>query len=517
MLNSLLSGRSIGQRLGIVLSLVLLIAFAGSGLGYWALAKTASETQAMYDDALVTERMAADWYRTISVAEMRTRAIAVSSDPALADYFAPTTAESGRLSSELQKSLDERLKEPQERSNFEKLVEERKRFIAARDEITAAKKAGDSEQARQLLDARFQPAAVAYLDAIKNVALAQRAKLDAAAASVQQANARARVALVLFSLGALLVAGVLSLWLVRSITRPLHSAGATADAIARFDLSQAIPTGGRDETGRLLASLVQMRDALLQLIGSVRGSTDSISTASSEIATGNHDLSARTEQTASNLQQVAASMSQLTGTVRQTADAATTANQLSTAAAQSAQRGGQVMGQMVDTMGEISASSRRIAEIIGTIDGIAFQTNILALNAAVEAARAGEQGRGFAVVASEVRSLAQRSAGAAKEIKTLIGSSSEKVETGARLVQDAGAAMQDIVGGVQRVADIIGEISAAAREQSDGIAQINQAVTQLDQMTQQNAALVEESAAAAESLREQSGQLAEAIAVFRLR
>jgi methyl-accepting chemotaxis protein len=248
----------------------------------------------------------------------------------------------------------------------------------------------------------------------------------------------------------------------------------------------------------------------------VRHSADSIQTASAEIASGNADLSTRTEQTASNLQQTASSMSQLTGAVRQSADAAGTANQLATSAAEVAQRGGAVVGQVVSTMGEINDSSRKISDIIGTIDGIAFQTNILALNAAVEAARAGEQGRGFAVVAGEVRSLAQRSASAAREIKALIGNSVERVEAGTRLVQDAGSTMNEIVASVQRVADIIAEIGAGAGEQSQGISTINTAVNQLDQMTQQNAALVEESAAAAESLKDQAQRLSEVVATFRL-
>jgi methyl-accepting chemotaxis protein len=248
----------------------------------------------------------------------------------------------------------------------------------------------------------------------------------------------------------------------------------------------------------------------------VRQSAESIQVASAEVASGNTDLSQRTEQAASNLQQTAGSVEQLTSSVRQSADAAAQANQLASSASAVAQRGGQVVSQVVSTMDEINTSSKRIADIIGTIDGIAFQTNILALNAAVEAARAGEQGRGFAVVASEVRSLAQRSAEAAREIKTLIGTSVDKVETGARLVQDAGSTMNEIVASVQRVTDVIGEITAAATEQSGGIAQVNSAIGSLDQMTQQNAALVEESAAAAESLRDQAQRLNGVVATFNL-
>jgi methyl-accepting chemotaxis protein len=296
----------------------------------------------------------------------------------------------------------------------------------------------------------------------------------------------------------------------------LHAATEAAEALARFDLTHPIPSGGSDEVGRLLTALDGTQRSLQKLIGEVRGAADSIGTASAEIATGNLDLSQRTEQTASNLQNAASSMSELTGTVKQTADAAMTANQLASSAAAVAQRGGEAVSQVVSTMDQISHSSRKINEIIGTIDGIAFQTNILALNAAVEAARAGEQGRGFAVVAGEVRLLAQRSAEAAKEIKSLISASVERVDSGTQQVQAAGATMTEIVASVQRVTDIIGEISAAAREQSEGIGVVNGSVVQLDQMTQQNAALVEESAAAAESLREQSARMAEAISVFKL-
>ena len=302
----------------------------------------------------------------------------------------------------------------------------------------------------------------------------------------------------------------------RNVSQPLEELTRAVTTVAHGDLTQTFVTQRKDEIGALVNEVEAMRQRYLQALSQVRSSVDSISNASNEIATGNQDLSSRTEQTASNLQRTASSMEELTSTVRQSADAAQQANKLAASAAAVAARGGSVVGEVVATMQDINQGSKKIADIIGVIDGIAFQTNILALNAAVEAARAGEQGRGFAVVASEVRSLAGRSADAAKEIKQLIGASVTKIESGAQLVQNAGSTMDEIVRSVQRVSDIIGEITAASTEQSGGIAEVNTAVNQLDQMTQQNAALVEQSAAAAESLRDQAERLAQAVAVFKL-
>jgi methyl-accepting chemotaxis protein len=334
---------------------------------------------------------------------------------------------------------------------------------------------------------------------------------------VAQSFTRSSLTLVLLVLGSFGLLGALLYVLTqRVVSRPLHDAAQRMERVASGDLTDPPAQQRDDEVGRMFSSLQAMTAKLRATVGQVRHSAESIEVASGEVAAGNQDLSARTERAAANLQQTAASMTQLTGTVQHTADSAQTANQLAQSATAVAERGGTVVGQVVTTMDEINASSKKIADIIGVIDGIAFQTNILALNAAVEAARAGEQGRGFAVVAGEVRSLAQRSAEAAREIKSLIGTSVERVETGSRLVQDAGATMDDIVASVKRVSDIIGEISAASSEQRTGIGQVGSAVNQLDQMTQQNAALVEEGAAAAESLKEQAQTLTRLVATFRL-
>jgi methyl-accepting chemotaxis protein len=391
-----------------------------------------------------------------------------------------------------------------------------KKFIAAaRADVMARLKAGDKEGARTALLGVHQ-LFLKHLAGVEQTVAAGNKFAESSMASFAATQTEStRYALLCGGLAIVLVALFYRL-VLRSVQSPVSRCIAFAERVAAGNLSERLDTTRTDDIGRLQRALAEMQESLRGLVANVRNSTDSIAIASTEIATGNQDLSDRTEQTASNLQQAASSMEQLTGNVRQSADSARQANQLATSAAEVAARGGAVVAQVVATMEDINASSNKISDIIGVIDGIAFQTNILALNAAVEAARAGEQGRGFAVVAGEVRSLAQRSAEAAKEIKGLIGASVEKVEGGSRLVADAGKTMNEIVSSVQRVSDIIGEITAASTEQSDGIGQINVAVGQLDQMTQQNSALVEQSAAAAQSLKEQAARLSGLVGTFQL-
>jgi methyl-accepting chemotaxis protein len=389
-------------------------------------------------------------------------------------------------------------------------------YLAEHHKIMAAAEAGEMDKAMALVQMESRKLygdAVAQLD--KQVKINEQGSRDAAATAAQvYASARQWV------VGGLLLALGFGAWaavvITRSLTAPLKEAVEVARTVAAGDLRVRIHSQGRDETADLLRALQDMTTGLVDIVSQVRHSSDNIATGSQQIAAGNADLSQRTEEQASNLQQTAASMEQMTGTVRQNAQTAQTANDLAQSASNAARHGGEVVGRVVDTMNDISASSRKISDIIGTIDGIAFQTNILALNAAVEAARAGEQGRGFAVVATEVRNLAGRSAEAAREIKSLIGQSVEKVDAGTRLVGDAGSAMHNLVDQVHRVSELIAAIGTASHEQTQGIDQVGSAIGQLDQVTQQNAALVEESAAAAESLKQQAHRLAEVVSVFKV-
>ena len=509
---------SIGKRLAAGFALVLVLAGCAIALASLRLAATAAATRQMMDEPLAKERLISDWNRNINAGVRRTMAIAKSSDTSLVALFKEDQEQSTKSSGEMQDKLKTMIRSPKEQALFDAVGEARKAYISAREEVVGLKKDGQAEAAEKRLMEAFVPISKVYLARMQEFLEHQRKSIDQTAADIDAANANGRLLLLGFGL-AMLGLGVAAAWhITRSITVPLAAANELAQRVADGNLmrsGQGMAARG-DEIGQLQTTLRRMRETLAQTIGSIRDSAESIGTASAEIASGNQDLSARTEKAASSLEETASAMEELTGTVQQSAASAGQANQLAVSAASVAQRGGEVVAQVVQTMDEINTSSRKIADIIGVIDGIAFQTNILALNAAVEAARAGEQGRGFAVVASEVRSLAGRSADAAREIKGLIGSSVERVEAGSRLVGEAGKTMDELVGAVQRVKDIMSEITTATAEQSDGIAQVNIAIAQLDQVTQQNAALVEQSTAAAESLREQATTLNGAVGTFQV-
>ena len=515
-MTSFIANIKIGKRLGIGFVLILAMTVVIATVGVWRLNDVATSTRAMMAEPLTKERLITDWYGLNFASIRRTAAIVKSSDPALGPYFKEDSAASVKRAAELLKQIEPLISGEQEKALFAKILEQRKLYSASRDGAVKAKADGDVEGAAKILDGAFTPAAKVYQDLLQELVTMQRTSIDATAKQIDASAVRDTSVISMLTVFAVAF-GVLCSWLLTTgITRPLRQALALAETVAAGDLTHTVTTSAKDETGALLTALGNMNNSLVSIVSQVRSGTDSIATASSEIAAGNLDLSSRTEQQAGSLEETASSMEELTGTVKQNADNARQANQLAITAAGIASRGGAVVAEVVATMGSINASSRKIVDIISVIDGIAFQTNILALNAAVEAARAGEQGRGFAVVAGEVRNLAQRSAAAAKEIKGLIDDSVSKVDIGAKLVDQAGATMDEVVASVKRVTDIIGEISSASTEQTHGIEQVNQAIVQMDQVTQQNAALVEEAAAAAGSLQDQAHGLAQVVSVFKL-
>jgi len=507
---------NIGKRLALGFALTLAMVILIAAVAIARLNSGAASTAQVLAEPLAKERMITEWYMQIFAAVRRTAAIAKSSDPSLGPYFKEDASQTGARSAELIKQIEPLITAGAEKALFDRIGAQRKAYSAARDEAVKAKAGGDEALAGRILDERFTPAAKAYQELVQQLVAMQHANIAVAARAIgEHADSSEHVIATLAALSVLV--GVLSAWLLtRGIVRPIREAVTLAETVASGDLTRRIDATAKDETGALLRALRHMNDSLVNIVSEVRGGTDTISGASGEIAAGNMDLSSRTEQQAASLEETAASMEQLTGTVRQNADNARQANQLAITASNVAVEGGAVVGQVITTMGSINESSRKIVDIIGVIDGIAFQTNILALNAAVEAARAGEQGRGFAVVASEVRNLAQRSAAAAKEIKVLIGDSVDKVGVGAKLVDQAGATMEQVVSSIRRVTDIMAEITHASQEQTGGIEQVNQAIGQMDQVTQQNAALVEEAAAAAASMQDQAATLAQVVGVFKL-
>jgi len=414
-------------------------------------------------------------------------------------------------------TFDKIINVPRARELFTKIAAARARDMEGQKDLLALLAAGHLAEAKHLLAGKIAESERAYVRLLSDMVDLQAGKMDEESKVLMPGFSSGRELMLLLSLGAALLAAFAAWYATRSITGPMTEAVSRARRVAGGDLSVQIEVRLRDETGQLMEALKDMNSALVKIVGEVRIGIDSIAIVSNQIAASNMDLSSRTEQQATSLQERDSSMEQLTGTVRQSAESANQANLLAVSASEVAVRGGTMVSQVVDPTGSINASAKKIAEIIGVIDGIAFLTNILALNAAVEAARVGEQGGGFAVVASEVRNLAQRSAQAAKEIKVLIGDSVEKVDAGMRLVNQAGGTMNEVVTSFKRVTDIVAEITDASREQTRGIGQINQAISQIDDVTQQNVALVEESAAAAQSLQTQVGNLVRVVGVLKLR
>ncbi|MCA1323411.1 methyl-accepting chemotaxis protein [Herbaspirillum sp. alder98] len=507
----------IGTRLAVGFCLILLCAAAILAIGLWRMAELQASSEYVIGKKVAGMTTAMNMRESGSELALALRKVVTPTDAA------EGKTEDAHLTRLLQAyaGAERRLSALADSGRGKELLDgavaDSKKLFPVVGTIREQVGSGNYFDAAQLLKSDFLPAHEKWMASVGALASFQQDDMNAAHADAKESYRKAQIGMLVIGVFTLGLGIFFTFIITNSITRPLKRAGNIAETISSGDLTQEFSDQGRDEAATLVNSLGAMQANLATTLNEVKESAAIIAVASHEIARGNIDLSNRTESQASSLEETASSMEQLTSTVQQNAENARQANQLVVSASDYASKGGRVVSDVVDTMGSIKESSRKIVDIIGVIDGIAFQTNILALNAAVEAARAGEQGRGFAVVASEVRSLAQRSASAAKEIKGLIGDSVEKVDAGGKLVDEAGATMNEIVTSVRHVADIMGEITAASAEQSAGIAEVNNAIAQIDEITQQNAALVEEAAAAAESLQEQSDALAHAVSVFRLR
>ena len=506
----------LGRRLLATFVTVLLLTLAGSAIGVWSLRSVDAATRQAIENNVATERLVADAYRLQAINTERYKAMALSSEPEVGEILSADIERTQTHYRELMDQLATRLQTPAEQALLTGTHDKAQDFQAAVKELVTARDFGLTERIRKVFTERFEPSAAALLGSLQQLAQSQRDAIDAAGAQIAQSSQRAQVALTLFCATALLLGSVLTWWLVRSISRPIGTANATAQRVSSLDLRENIEGHNRDEAGQLLLSLNTMQQALRTLVMQVRQSAQSVRLAAHEIAQGNADLSERTEGTASSLQQTAAALEQVTQRLHQSTETAARAEHMASQASAVATEGGNAMAQVVRTMQNIQQSSRKVEEVTGVIDSIAFQTNILALNAAVEAARAGEQGRGFAVVAAEVRQLAMRAGEAAREIKGLIATSAQNVETGTALVNGAGHTMGQIVESIRNVASMISDISSTTLSQTRDINDINTAVARLDQMTQQNSALVEESAAASEGLRHQANELTHLISQFVL-
>ncbi|MFY3159911.1 methyl-accepting chemotaxis protein [Achromobacter xylosoxidans] len=515
-LGNLFDNLSIGTRLTLGFGTVLALLLALTGLSQYELTHIGGINRA------ITEQT---WAKAnaINIIDVTTRANAranleliVNTDPRTAETLFARIDTNRKTIDQALETLRPLFRTEDERQKLRLLEDVRGRYVKSFQGVGALLKRGERDAARQRLLEETLPLLDGLQDRVIEISRIQSAEMVDAGADSQRVIDNAGMLNLILSAMAVVLGGLFAWRVSKSITAPLAQAVSVAETVARGDLGQPILAVTRDETGRLLRALHDMQDKLAGAVRTIRAGSETISSAAGQIAAGNTDLSSRTEEQAASLEETAASMEELASTVKQNADNARQANQLAASASEVAQRGGAVVSAVVSTMGDISASSRKISEIVSVIDGIAFQTNILALNAAVEAARAGEQGKGFAVVAGEVRSLAQRSAQAAREVKTLIEASVSKVAEGAGQAENAGTTMQEVVASVKRVTDIMGEIAAASQEQASGIEQVNRAVSQMDEVTQQNAALVEEAAAAAGSMQDQAHALVRAVGVFRL-
>jgi methyl-accepting chemotaxis protein len=507
---------SLASRLATSFSVLAVTGLSIAGYGAVTLKGMSGELQEVAQNRMVKVAQFTELMDNFNAGARAVRNIIIIDDVAARDQEKQKLIDLRKKNGAILDDLEKTITLPKAREFLKTIVDNRGPYNAGLDQAIELAYKGDRTAAGAKLIREVRPLQSTVFKAAGDSREFQKASADRMATEAAGTAALAGTVMVGLGIAMSVLAAVVGWLLIRSMVGRLQLAQATAERVAAGDLTGQIDVQSQDEVGKVLQALERMQASLAQVVMGVRQNSESVATASAQIAQGNQDLSSRTEEQASALQQTAATMEQLGSTVRNNADSAKQANQLAQGASAVAERGGVVVGQVVATMQGISQSSRKIGDIIGVIDGIAFQTNILALNAAVEAARAGEQGRGFAVVASEVRSLAQRSAEAAKQIKTLIGQSVEQVEQGTALVDQAGKTMSEIVGSIQRVSDIVAEITSASAEQSGGVQQVGEAVSQMDQATQQNAALVEESAAAAESLKGQAQQLVEAVAVFKL-
>ncbi|MGH8806750.1 MAG: methyl-accepting chemotaxis protein [Noviherbaspirillum sp.] len=511
-----MANMKIGVRLGLGFGLVLILMVTLITIGLLRFASIGDINDKIIEKDWVKADAAATINAMMRANARRTMELLLIPDKAQLNRVFEKVEENKKVIDSAVEILDKLIYIPEGKALMAKFKTERAQYVASFNKVGKLVMEDRRDEGRQIVIAETLPALDAVLGTVKALSDLQKKIVEASGEDARENILFARNLMIGLGAIAVLIGVCFALWITRSITRPLNEAVTIAQTVSAGDLTSHIVARTKDETGQLLQALKDMNDSLVKIVGEVRTGADTIATASTQIATGNLDLSSRTEQQASSLEETASSMEELTSTVKQNADNASQANGLVLTASEIAGKGGAVVAQVVETMSSINDSSKKIVDIIGVIDGIAFQTNILALNAAVEAARAGEQGRGFAVVASEVRNLAQRSAAAAKEIKALIDTSVEKVDAGAKLVNQAGATMDEIVESVKRVTDIMAEITAASQEQTSGIEQINQAVMQMDQVTQQNASLVEEAAAASESLQDQATNLTRVVGVFKM-